>query len=119
MARVPVKRLIVIDIMNSNAHLAMADVVPLIQNHEGVACSPNQAKAWYKWIVERKMAAGVVEAKRKAPASTAKTTLEVVSEAANEIIEGTPEEEMTEEEVAAIRSANAEKILAAVKANAE
>ena len=113
MARAHPKRLIVIGIMTANADKPMAEVVPMIQNHPEVACSPNQAKAWYKWIVERDMAPGKIVSlrtpKEKAATPSKEETVDyatVAAQAADELIE-------TEADVEAERAANLAKIKAA------
>jgi hypothetical protein len=118
MARVPTKRIVVIGIMTAHADKPMNEVVPMIQNHPEVACSANQAKAWYKWIVDRDMAPGKVISlrtnKEKAPAEPTVDYKTVAAEAAAEILDP-----VSEEDELAARQANLEKIKAAAEGHVD
>lgn len=65
MAREGSKRAVAIEIMNSNATLPMAEVLPLIAKANGIEVGA--ARSYYVYLVKNGMAQGKVEAAPKAP----------------------------------------------------
>lgn len=118
MARIPTKRLIVIDVMTANSSRPMGEVVPMIQT--AVGCSANQARAWYVWIVERNMAPGVVVGRRSVKTAVVPVSKpDILADALDvyhddsvspEQILAEAAEELRDEDEAAIRAANLQKI---------
>jgi hypothetical protein len=59
MSKAPTKTSLAIEIMNANAKLSMADVIPLISAASGVDL--RLAKNYYLWAVRKGLAAGTIE----------------------------------------------------------
>jgi hypothetical protein len=119
MARQGSKRQNAIEIMSANSDKPMSAVLPLIAAANGITDAA--ARSYYKWIVENGMAPGVVDSTRTVKAAVAPVTKPDLLADALEVYhddEGiTPEQllgevaaELKEEDEAAIRAANLQKI---------
>lgn len=69
MTKVATKTSVVVNVMSANADKPMAVVLPLIdaalESELGIPFKSGYAREWYVWVVQKKLAVGVIERKAR------------------------------------------------------
>lgn len=106
------KTSVVIGVMLANEDKIMTDVLPLIdaalQEQLGIPYKEGYAREWYVWVVQKKLAPGVVIRKNSAPKVTKAATPKVAKVKAEKPLkaEKSQKAEKSPEEIARVRAAN-------------